>query len=196
MIIGISGKKRSGKDTVCQMMHDITGNDIHTMRAAFGDQIKSEVSDAMRVNVDALIEEDKERMRPLLQWWGTEFRRGYCGADYWINKMRVRANRVYHSEWLIITDVRFPDEAAMVKDMDGVMIRVDRETASDDQHPSETAMDEYARYDYRLTNNGTLEELSDAVVDMINDITRTETLPYWTKKTYNAGVEFRFNKDE
>jgi len=76
------------------------------------------------------------------------------------------------------------------------MIRVDRETASDDQHPSEIAMDEYADYDYRLMNNGTLEELSDAVVDMINDITRTETLPYWTKKSYDAGVEFRFNKDE
>ena len=91
MIIGISGKKRSGKDTVFKLMNAITNHEVRTTRTAFGDQIKKEIADAMDITM-ADIDADKERFRPLLQWWGAEFRRSYCGDDYWIKKMRSYAS--------------------------------------------------------------------------------------------------------
>ena len=78
MIIGISGKKRSGKDTVYQLIRkDIAyrGN-VFIARAAFGDDIKEEVAKATGKSL-AHIEENKERFRPILQWWGADFRRHY-----------------------------------------------------------------------------------------------------------------------
>ena len=67
MIIGISGKKRSGKDTIFKLIKELNG--ILPLRAAFGDQIKEEVADITGVDVDH-IEENKEHFRQMLQWWG------------------------------------------------------------------------------------------------------------------------------
>ena len=158
MIIGISGKKRSGKDTVFSMIDAITAHEVRTTRTAFGDQIKQEIAESMNITVGD-IDADKERFRPLLQWWGAEFRRGYCGDDYWIKKMRLAAATWYARDWLIITDVRFPNEAELVRELDGVLIRVERDTGLDDTHDSETALDDYDHFDFRFKNDGSLDDL-------------------------------------
>ena len=58
MIIGISGKKRSGKDTIYELVKKRAGGFV--TRAAFGDQIKEEVAQVTGVAVGH-IEENKER---------------------------------------------------------------------------------------------------------------------------------------
>ena len=175
MIIGISGKKRSGKDTVFSMIDAITAHEVRTTRTAFGDQIKREIAESMNINV-ADIDADKERFRPLLQWWGAEFRRGYCGDAYWIKKMRLAAATWYARDWLIITDVRFPNEAELVRELDGVLIRVERDTGLDDTHDSETALDDYDHFDFRLKNDGSLDDLETAVVEIVSDIYKREPI--------------------
>ncbi len=66
----------------------------------------------------------------------------------------------------IITDVRFPNEAKAIKDRGGIMLRVNRQTETDrfprNEHPSETALDDY-KFDATIINNGTLEELEKSV---------------------------------
>jgi len=178
MIIGISGKKRSGKDTVFSLINEITDGEIRTVRTAFGDQIKREVAEVLGVE-PSTIDAEKQYYRPLLQWWGTEFRRGYCGDNYWIDKMRWSASRFYASEWLVITDVRFQNEAAMVKALNGVVVRVDRATGLNDQHASETHMDDYEEFDYRINNSGTLDELHSEVVRVVSAISKREPKPAW-----------------
>jgi len=175
MIIGVSGKKRSGKDTVFSMIDAITAHEVRTTRTAFGDQIKQEVADAMNIAADD-IDADKERFRPLLQFWGAEFRRGYCGDDYWLKKMRLAAATWYARDWLIITDVRFPNEAELVRELDGVLIRVERDTGLDDTHDSETALDDYDHFDFRLKNDGSLDDLETAVIGIVNDIYKREPI--------------------
>ena len=175
MIIGISGKKRSGKDTVFKLMNAITNHEVRTTRTAFGDQIKQEIADSMNITV-ADIDADKERFRPLLQFWGAEYRRGYCGDDYWIKKMRLAAATWYARDWLIITDVRFPNEAELVRELDGVLIRVERDTGLDDTHDSETALDDYDHFDFRLKNDGSLDDLETAVVEIVSDIYKREPI--------------------
>ena len=164
MIIGVSGKKRSGKDTVYSLIKKSTGN--FALRAAFGDQIKEEVADVTGVDVDH-IEEHKERFRPMLQWWGADFRRHYKGESYWLDKMLDKMQTISDREVLVITDVRYPNEAELVKKAGGLMIRVDRETGQEDPHSSENLLDDFEGFDYRLTNNGTLKDLEAKVAKIV-----------------------------
>lgn len=86
----------------------------------------------------------------------------------------------------IITDVRFPNEAQAIKDRGGIIIRVNRhqekyppenmfmeesnEWANARNHPSETALDDYRRFDFIVDNNGTIEDLVKNVkAILIND---------------------------
>ena len=165
MIIGISGKKRSGKDTIYRLIKELQG--IHPLRAAFGDQIKEEVADVTGVEVDH-IEEHKERFRPMLQWWGADFRRHYNGESYWLDKMLAKMQTVAGREVLVITDVRYPNEAELVKKAGGIMIRVDRRTGLEDPHSSENLLDDFEGFDYRLTNNSTLFDLKEKVYRIVD----------------------------
>lgn len=63
----------------------------------------------------------------------------------------------------IISDVRFPNEAKAIKELGGVIIRVERVgLESNDTHSSETAMREIAP-DYIIENTKGLKELKNAV---------------------------------
>ena len=169
MIIGISGKKRSGKDTVYELIRILKqGDGIVPVRAAFGDQIKEEVAGVTGVDVDH-IEEHKERFRPMLQWWGADFRRHYKGESYWLDKMLVKMKTITGNEVLVITDVRYPNEAELVKEAGGIMIRVERDTGLEDAHSSENLLDSFEGFDYQLTNNGTVFDLKEKVARIVDD---------------------------
>lgn len=107
----------------------------------------------------------QERIRPstyaispreLMQWWGTEFRRRNFGEDYWIKKMEERIREVPGP--VVIDDMRFQNELALVKYFLGVTIRVERpghEAAP--LHASETALDR-AEFDERFMNCSSLHD--------------------------------------
>lgn len=69
------------------------------------------------------------------------------------------------SKW-IITDCRFSNEAEAIKSRGGLLIRVNRGTPDKNAHISETALDNFP-FDYTITNNGTIEELSEKVKEFI-----------------------------
>ena len=168
MIIGISGKKRSGKDTVYKLIKGLKDSaGIHPLRAAFGDQIKEEVAGVTGVDLDH-IEEHKERFRPMLQWWGADFRRHYKGESYWLDKMLAKMKTIAGKEVLVITDVRYPNEAELVKRAGGIMLRVERKTGLEDAHSSENLLDNFEGFDYRLTNNGTIYDLKEKVARIVS----------------------------
>ena len=96
-IIGLSGKKRSGKDTVYQVAGDyLKKNKAKAGRVAFADPLKHEIAEITGFNLE-FIEKNKEGLRPLLQTWGADFRRKYCGAEYWIDKMRPIVEQIQKS---------------------------------------------------------------------------------------------------
>ena len=77
----------------------------------------------------------------------------------------------------IISDVRFPNERAAIKQRGGIVFRVIRKTDSDDNHPSETAMDnEVWEHNHVIENIGTLEDLYKEVRDklIINNLIEVE----------------------
>lgn len=195
MIIGISGKKQCGKDTVCKIIKALDiwnrygDGDMLTFvkmllktpsplgsiwyKHAYADKLKQVLS--IILNVDVVAFEDNifkmsnsEIAKPeggyytnreLLQRFGTEVGRS-ISPTLWVDALFTNYSEDDH--W-IIPDVRFLSEAKAIKDRGGIVIRVDRETLSHDNHPSETALDDYEGFDYRIDNNSDIEHLIDKV---------------------------------
>lgn len=73
------------------------------------------------------------------------------------------------SRW-IITDVRFPNECDAIKSRGGTLIKVVRGERKDNEHISETALDNYNGIDFVIDNNGILEELQEKVRTILKQL--------------------------
>jgi len=158
LIIGIGYKKHSGKDTLAGLIAEEYG--AHNCDILhFADALYREISDATGVSVDQ-IKADKHIFRPLLQWWGTEFRKKYqCNERYWLDYLD-REMSFNEKEVLLIPDVRFYTEVQFVRNLGGKLLRVFREgSLTNDTHPSETELDNYHGWDMLVSNNSSIEHL-------------------------------------
>lgn len=138
------------------------------VRLAFADDLKREVAQACGVTVN-FIEAHKDNFRLILQGWGTEFRRQIHGDKYWVHRMERSIHRIQAASkdsriLICITDVRFENEAEMVKRFGGKVARVVRAgaAAEADNHISETQMNRYD-FDLMVNNSGTLDDLRSEV---------------------------------
>lgn len=102
-------------------------------------------------------------VREMLQKLGTEAMREGLHANTWINATFANYSPV--SKWLV-TDVRFPNEAAAIIEKGGLLVRINRNSETDD-HPSETALDNYD-FSIVIENTGTLSELIDKAREFCN----------------------------
>jgi hypothetical protein len=171
MLIGVGYKKQSGKDTLVKIINS-TFPHAKIKRVAFADALKKEFWEIYLKPLGMPIEqiEDeaiKPRLRQGLQFHG-QFKRTFCDLDYWIHRAHEQMqdeNTIY-----IITDVRHINEADFVKNNGGLLIKVQRETGSNDQHPSEIELDSYNEWDYVIDNNGTYEEYEEKVINLFKAI--------------------------
>ena len=107
--------------------------------------------------------------RMLLQEIGTDLFRNQFHPNTWINatmtnyRKSIDMTKKSHISDLpnwIITDVRFCNEAQAIKQKSGILIRINRSTIeSDDNHESETDLDQYPNFDYIIKNDGNLDDL-------------------------------------
>jgi hypothetical protein len=157
-IIGISGKKMSGKDALCAAI--MKQASCRSIRIAFADSLKEEVAHACGVSLE-FIAQHKNEFRPILQWWGTDFRREFHSKDYWVCKAFTKVLKAYDDQipLVIIPDVRFESEAKMIKDIGGNVYRISRPTQIIDEHKSETELDSYKGFADIILNTGTLQDL-------------------------------------
>lgn len=107
--------------------------------------------------------------RSLMQWWGTEYRRNQ-DPEYWVKKAMQKCTgyRRY-----VIDDVRFPNEFAAIKNSGGRLVRVERPNipvVSNSNHPSETALDDYNGWHFKITNDGYLGEYKEKVRKVLEEI--------------------------
>jgi Deoxynucleotide monophosphate kinase len=185
MIIGLSGEKESGKDTVAAYLV----KRYEFERKAFADPLKRSVATLFNIpfkDVDAL-KNDKRAMvtlktypgysvemsfRGFLQRYGTESHRDTFGEDFWVD-ITLPAGGYYPGRNIVITDVRFPNEAERVKSVGGSLVRIYRSMAlTKDTHPSEQFAFEV---DHIIYNNGTLDQLWPKVEDMLVEMSSYDT---------------------
>lgn len=154
-LIGIGYQKQSGKDTAANLISELFRPST-SLIFHFADELKAEVSAALGISITE-INNDKQLYRPLLQWWGGEYRRGQS-VNYWISKLEEQIN-FYTSEYKIIADVRYRNEAEWVKSKGGILIEVKRVLiTTTDPHPSENE-GKYIPWDWIIYNTSDLNNL-------------------------------------
>lgn len=172
MIIGLSGKKGSGKNTVSELIRRYS-LPAHWEEKQFAGKLKQMVSVLTGITMGDLDRQEVKEAtlkymdlgttpRYLLQTLGTEWGRNLIDKDIWVKTLLSDYKR--NSDW-IITDVRFENEAMAIKERGGLLIRINR-GQSPDEHSSETMLDNYDGFDYVIDNNGTWGELTDKVHDI------------------------------
>lgn len=142
VLIGLIGYKNAGKDTLADYLVRNHGFEKH----AFADPVKQVCGIMFDLTPKQLTDpEGKETVderwgmtpRKMMQTVGTDMVRAQLGNDFWVRHMNARMR---HKEKLkiVISDVRFPNEAEWVRQNGGVLVRVIDGTQHADCHPSET----------------------------------------------------------
>ena len=182
--MGVTGKKRHGKDEVARWFVENRG--FH--RAALADELKQMVldldplvvvPDSRTVGTDlhasevyrlsVLVErfgmeaaKEVPEVRRLLQVFGTEVMRRR-DPDFWIRMMR---RRIEASRFpIIVPDIRYDNEADLIHDYGGTVVKVVRPGMQDvDTHASEAGISP-SKVDWSVTNDGSLAMLHARLAD-------------------------------
>lgn len=156
MIIGITGKKNSGKTTLAHMMSDF---DPSIQILSFAEPLKKMLFDTGICTYDEIYVEKTPFSRKMMQKIGTDIVRK-IKPSYWDNIMLKKIER-HKGQPIIIDDLRFMTEYELIKDLKGTIIRITRPQEDKDHHRSETEMDQIIP-DIEIHNNFGFDELSES----------------------------------
>lgn len=180
-IIGITGRKFCGKDTLGNFFVENKGY----QKIAYADALKDAVKAIFDFDDEQLNGSKKEVVdefwnktpRQVLQFVGTDLFRNHTqelmpnvGKDIWcqvvkrkiLNKLNCNPNAKF-----VITDARFQNEVDVVKQLGGTVIKLNRNTGCVDNHESESLIDSLY-CDHQYENNGSKEELYQQVLSQLN----------------------------
>lgn len=165
---------------------------------SIGFKTEQEAIDFMDMNFEdgydeKMVKFTQMTVREFLQKLGTEAIRNNIHRDAWVNalfadykpiggwpeygvteegdRIAIGYNSIY-PDWLI-TDTRFPNEAKAIKDMGGVVVRINRPVVGKDwnppTHPSEISLDDWD-FDYAIDNDGSIDDLISKVKVMMETL--------------------------
>lgn len=109
--------------------------------------------------IDPWAKPTAEPMRRLLQFWGTEFRRSQ-DSDYWTKR---EFESLPSKGRFVYTDVRFPNEQAMIASVGGRLFRIERNGVTGNGHVSESYWPSFP-HDATIRNDRTVEHFHQAVI--------------------------------
>lgn len=177
-IIGISGKIGAGKDTLAAA---IIKSDKRFVQKSFAFKLKQIVSIISGTSIeDNLSQEGKKKVSKIFnlslgemqQIIGTRVFRDNFDEQVWIKALFSDYN--HETDYWVISDVRFKNEANFVKQMGGLLVRIEgdpakiRENSNRDlTHPSETDLDNYEGFDFKYHNVESLESLESFIQEYV-----------------------------
>jgi hypothetical protein len=143
VLIGLIGLKQSGKDTFADYLVD----KHHFQKLAFAEPVKKLCHTMFLLSEEQLNDPVlKEQVDPrwglsprqMMQKVGTDMVRQMWDDDFWVKHMDMRLRKIVDK--VVVSDVRFPNEAQWIRDKGGLLVRIDdgREQSSD-AHSSETS---------------------------------------------------------
>ena len=179
MIIGISGKAGSGKDTAAKMLEvlyanpDISYEDFSNRKYKnFADIQIVHFADILKETVQVLFgigeweTNTQEGKKTTIEWIGKTVRELLQGVGQGLRdaidpNLWIKALFANTKNWsnYIIADVRYPNEVDAIKERNGVLLRINRKDAGAGNHSSEIVLDNYKEWDLVIDNNSTKEDL-------------------------------------
>lgn len=179
MIVGLHGKKRVGKDTIYQIIQSIHPD---ATRIAFADRMKESLAALFGLyakdieylketnpSIEFVVKDKKHSLswREIIQRYGTESHRDIFGQDFWIDTILPLKKDYYPNDRLVIvTDVRFKNEAERIIQLGGHVIQVTRpQLLNNDSHISEEPLPSYCISD-NICNDGSFEDLKEKVIEV------------------------------
>ena len=173
MVILIGYKKRSGKDTVA----NIISNYVECQKLSFAQPLKEILADTLNISLSEL--EDKKNnnetinwfngyisFRQLLQRFGNGKMKTFFGKDVWVKLTESKIK----DDLVVISDFRFKEEYEYLKKFHKVItIKVERDLKNDDKDESENDLNDF-KFDYVINNNGTLIETEKQVIKILSEV--------------------------
>jgi hypothetical protein len=160
VLIGLNGRKQAGKDTVYERAARIMADVVPVERVSFADLLYRSAAASLGVTVAGLQEWKSDpdvcvfvrrtrgdwanlsglTIREYLQRYGTEAHRDVFGTAFWTDQVDLR----HDGRIVMVTDVRFPNEAEAVRRAGGVVVEVigPMGRTTDDVHASEAPLPE------------------------------------------------------
>lgn len=173
MIIGLAGRARAGKTTAANML--LAGG-YANYEYAFASPIKNMLKAIGIDPEDSYWEAHKTdpipffnglSYRELMQSLGADWGRTTLGDDIWV-KIADQVRASLPDQVMLISDVRYDNEAAFVKQNGGKILHIESPFSQEAQsHSSELGFDP-AYVDVFIKNNGTLEQLDIALMDIMH----------------------------
>lgn len=163
-IVGLHGKLGSGKDTVYERMAKV----LPVTQVSFADKLKDSACSLLKITREEMERYKRDEdgamhqitltefhqggvgrsvtrltMREYLQRYGTESHRDIFGQDFWIDQalplgMDIDPNTVY-----AVTDCRFLNEALRIKELGGLIVRVNGVESDTGAHASEVPLPDH-----------------------------------------------------
>lgn len=183
-LIGLCGKKRSGKDTIADYLTD----NYDFVRYSFAGPLK-EACKEMFLFDDEQVDGSKKNEtderwnitpRKMMQLIGTELFQYDIhehleggefdvGRQVWVKRFEFWFKENPNID-VVISDVRFPHEAEKIWELGGEIWKIDRGSTDEDEHPSEKEMDSIEGDQY-IQNHGSFQELYDQVDTSMSYVT-------------------------
>ena len=173
-LIGLTGPPGAGKDAAA--LHLVEQHGFH--RLAFADEIRwaclvldpfiddfggrgFRLSEIVEFYGWDYAKTEVPEVRRLLQVLGTELGRELHGPNVWVNKVFDAIGRLDEDQRIVISDVRFQNEADAIRSHGGRIVRLNRSTPSSDDVMAHRSEVESAglKPDAVIPNHGSLAEL-------------------------------------
>lgn len=162
MLIGVVGKKFSGKDTMSNYLRA----KYSFLTYAYALPLKQTCKTLFLLSEDQMNDPElKEHIdtrwnktpRELLQFLGTDIMRNQFDKNFWIK---------YFNSWyennktrrIVVSDCRFQNEVDAILDKGGVVVKVVRKSDDKDSHESEQLIDQITGIHYVIHNDSSLAD--------------------------------------
>lgn len=178
LLIGLTGKAFAGKDLVAMHLHRQHG----FFKMAFADPLREGLKTMFGLGdwnftpagKESTIEWIGKSPRELMQTLGTEWGRDQVHVEIWCRLMdqRIRARKAAGMGLIVISDVRFLDEARFIHSHGGHIWRIVRPGAETTEHSDHPSEQEGLRIveDAAILNDGTIEELKEQVDEAVDKL--------------------------
>jgi len=193
LIIGIKGRKDTGKSTVAEYLKEAYNMEeyyfskplkeiICILTGWSEDFVNGSTPEFKRLRETEKHPDFNMTCREMLVEIGTNLFRKQVNENVWVNIARWRSTQTGNA--LIFSDLRFPNECALVKELGGTIIRLKRDTDWELDESDETEQEFDTEGEIVIDNNGTLEELWEQIDNVIKTVCPYENLENLMESAY------------